>query len=237
MKAVPVRPMPLRFQRVRTVSATEAVVARIVEMIESGALAPGARLPAEETLSTDFGVGRSSVREAKRLLMARRVLETRSSRGTFVCERDVSDLLPDDMLRKLLTSETLSALQEARELIEVYSMELAVDRADQQDVARLRDCLEVMEREAGRRRVAYDAGLRFHIALVEATHNSVLGRVYELIADFLKVHQAPTYSREVDAQTEYREHRRLYEALVRRDKRKLTALMRQHLAYVKHHSS
>jgi len=104
--------------RIRTVSATEAVVQRIMETIESGALAPGARLPSEEELSVAFGVGRSSIREAKRLLMAKNILETRSSRGTFVCERTSSSVLSDEILHKLLASETLTALQEARELIE-----------------------------------------------------------------------------------------------------------------------
>jgi len=112
-------------------------------------------------------------------------------------------------------------------------MELAVERADGEDLAVLATFLRQMEKDAQTGRVAYDAGLGFHIALVSATHNSVLERVYEVISDLLKVHQAPTYPSEVDARKEYREHRMLYDALVRRDKDELVRLMRLHLAYVK----
>jgi GntR family transcriptional regulator, transcriptional repressor for pyruvate dehydrogenase complex len=218
---------------IKTIGTTEAVVQRILEMIESGALPPGSRLPSEGDLSAAFGVGRSSIREAKRLLMAKNVLETRGSRGSFICEKTSSDVLPEVLLHRLLTDGTVADLQEARELIEVHSMELAVERADPEDLQVLATFLDEMEQEAKRGRVAYEAGLGFHVALVSATHNTVLERVYELIADLLKVHQAPTYFAEVDAHTEYVEHRRLHEALAQRDKDGLVRLMRSHLAYVK----
>jgi DNA-binding GntR family transcriptional regulator len=112
-------------------------------------------------------------------------------------------------------------------------MELAVERADGEDLAVLAAFLRQPEKDAQTGRVAYDAGLGFPKALVSATHNSVLERVHEVISDLLNVYQAPTYASEVDACNEYREHRMLYEALVRRDKDELVRLMRLHLPSVK----
>ncbi|MFF0863491.1 FadR/GntR family transcriptional regulator [Nonomuraea sp. NPDC003560] len=69
--------MGARFEPVRAVRAYERVVEQVEEAIESGALGPGARLPSERELMVQFSVGRSTVREALRVLQARGLVRSR----------------------------------------------------------------------------------------------------------------------------------------------------------------
>ena len=219
--------------RVQPISATEAVAQRVLEMIESGTLKPGDRLPSEEEMTAAFGVGRSSVREAKRLLLAKSLLESRGSKGTFVVQKSVEDVLSTGTIHRLLATETLKALEEAREMLEIRSVELATLRAGEDDLAAMAACLQAMADEAKHGRLLYQAGLDFHRALVGATQNPVFEKLYEVITGLLEVHQAPTYPSHANAEREYAEHKAIYDALAQRDRDQIIRLMRQHLNYVK----
>ena len=203
-----------------------------LEMIEAGIYKPGDRLPTEEELGSAFGVGRSSIREAKRILIAKNLLESGSGKGTFIRAVTIEEAVSSDVLHQLLEQETALALQEAREMFEIRSVELAVFMADEDDFAEMENILETMKVEANKGKLAYQAGLDFHLALVNATHNQVFVKLYEVIAELLKVHQEEDYSTSADPSTEYKEHRSLYEAIKRRDLDGTVGLMQNHLEYV-----
>ena len=63
---------------------TEGAIAKMREMIASGELAPGARLPPEADLASLLGASRNTVREAVRALVTARVLDVRRGDGTYV---------------------------------------------------------------------------------------------------------------------------------------------------------
>ena len=65
------------------------VADHIAARIESGELAPGARLPAERDLATFYGVAYDTVRRANELLRERGLIITVHGRGTFVADRDM----------------------------------------------------------------------------------------------------------------------------------------------------
>jgi len=206
-------------------------------MITSGELKPGDRLPTEEELCARFGVGRSSVREAKRFLTAKGIIGGRTGTGIFVLEKNVDEVIPHPVLHRLLSNSAAEALQEARNLIEIRSAELATSRADMDDLERMAACLRRMEAKAKQSLVDYQAGLDFHISLISATHNPVFERFYEVITDLLQIHQAPTYTAIVDAQSELEEHKSLYEAIAQRNAAAAVRLMERHLEYVRKHSA
>lgn len=219
--------------KIQTLSASEAVAQRLLEMIQSGVYKPGDRLPTEDELSAAFGVGRSSIREAKSILIAKNLLESGSGKGTYVRAVTIDEAVSYGVLHHLLEQETALALQEAREMFEIRSVELAVLRADDDDLEELAIILETMRKAAQEGNLAYQAGLDFHLALVNATHNQVFVKLYEIIAELLKVHQEVDYSTSADPITEYEEHRILFEALKRRDLEDAVALMQSHLEYVR----
>src|SRR6476660_10272833 len=74
----------LEFTRVQRLSLSDHIVEQIAEMIARGALKPGDRIPSEKQLCQQFGVSRTSVREALRSLSVMGILESPAGDGTFV---------------------------------------------------------------------------------------------------------------------------------------------------------
>lgn len=71
---------------INTKSIVENVVSRLTSAIMSGELKPGDKIPTETDLVRSFGVGRNTVREAVRILVAYGILEVRRADGTYVCD-------------------------------------------------------------------------------------------------------------------------------------------------------
>ena len=145
---------------------------RLLERIASGALEPGARVPSERMLSEQFGVARTSVREAMQGLLSLGVVVRRGNRS-FVAEQlpDVSFGQPDD--RKQFVEQ----LFETRRLLEVPMIELAAQRAsadERHEISQLADAFTPsMSLEEFR-----ELDRKFHTALSNACGNPVLVEVY-----------------------------------------------------------
>jgi DNA-binding FadR family transcriptional regulator len=170
-----VGPVPVR--RVR--KAYEQVADQLRELIMSGELAPGERLPNEALLAREFGVSRATVREALRVLAAQNLLRTAKGAGggsyvTLPTVDHISEFLRSNI--NLLTESrdlTLEELVEARLLLEVPAARLAARRRDQTDVDRLRASIpgEPMKLD-GQEQFAHNKD--FHSVLIDASRNSLL---------------------------------------------------------------
>lgn len=145
---------------------------RLLERITSGALEPGARVPSERSLSEQFGVARTSVREAMQGLLSIGVVVRRGNRS-YVAERlpDVSFDEIDD--RKQFVEQ----LFETRRLLEVPMIELAAQRAsdaERSEISELADRFRPdMTLTAFR-----ELDRQFHTALSSACGNPLLVEVY-----------------------------------------------------------
>ena len=135
--------MPVR--RVR--KAYEQVADQLRELIVSGELARGERLPNENTLAHEFGVSRATVREALRLLAAQNLIRTAKGAGggsyvTLPSVDHISEFLHASI--NLLTEAqdvTLEEFLEARELLEVPAARLAAERRSSHDLDLLREAI------------------------------------------------------------------------------------------------
>ncbi len=145
---------------------------RLLERITSGALEPGARVPSERSLSEQFGVARTSVREAMQGLLSLGVVVRRGNRS-YVAERlpDVSFDQVDD--RKQFVQQ----LFETRRLLEVPMIELAAIRAtddERREISELADGFSADMTLAAFR----ELDRQFHTALSSACGNPLLVEVY-----------------------------------------------------------
>ncbi|HEX8806197.1 MAG TPA: GntR family transcriptional regulator, partial [Candidatus Aquilonibacter sp.] len=114
----------------------DQVIAGVRELIARGTYRVGDRLPEEPELCELFGVGRSTLREAMRVLASRGIVEVRHGEGTFVTTR-----AHDASLEERLERVALDEIYEARVLIERPLAELAAQRRDARDVAAMRKAL------------------------------------------------------------------------------------------------
>ncbi|MBO2449588.1 FadR family transcriptional regulator [Actinomadura barringtoniae] len=155
-------------------AVTDEAIERIKEMIVSGALRPGERLPREADLAAQLGLSRSSLREAVRALSLMKVLDVRQGDGTYVTSLEPSLLLDAlSFVVEVHHDTTVLEFFEVRRLLEPHAVAMAALRMDEPQIAELRAHLEKVGPDSSAEDlVAND--LEFHRAIADASGNSVL---------------------------------------------------------------
>ena len=159
------------------VSLHQHVVEELGGRIAGGEFGPDAVLPVEDDLASQFGVSRTVVREAIKVLVHKRLLEVRTRTGTRVLPSAVWNNLDPDILRWRfaggLDAKFLSDVTELRQLVEPAAAELAAARATPAAVRAIEDALhEMMTAVEVDAHIATD--LRFHSCILEAADNELL---------------------------------------------------------------
>src|SRR4051794_26422844 len=157
----------------------ELVAERLLERVVDGDLQPGARLPNEAALATDFGVSRATVREALRVLAAQSLIRTSKGAGggsyvTLPSVNGVSDFVESSItILSDADDVTLAELLEARELLEVPAARLAAVRCSHAEVERLRESIpDEPLRLGAERQFVYNKD--FHQIVIDGCRNSLL---------------------------------------------------------------
>lgn len=152
----------------------DAIVEEIVGDIRAGRLTAGDSLPAERLLAEQFGVGRSSVREALRVLEHAGVLEVRVGRGTFVTGGARSKAALMRAEASMVGDHSPLDVVVARFALEPLCAGIAASAHSATDENALQHHLDDQRRIIESGGDPADADARFHLAIAEATHNSVL---------------------------------------------------------------
>ena len=156
-----------------------AMVSALGAAIVRGEIASGTVLPPEPDLAERYGAGRSVVREAVKILVAKGLLSVRPRHGTQVRPLHEWPLLDRDVLGWMrredgLDRSLLLALEETRSVIEPEAAALAAARATPEELGRIRDALKAMEAGQNDPDAAIEADKRFHLAILDATNNPIL---------------------------------------------------------------
>lgn len=150
----------------------DMVIAKIKELIKTGILKPGDRLPAERKLALDFGFGRTQIREALHKLEFYGIIKTLPQSGSVINQLDISALdgLISDVLN--LQGYDFYSLVETRIMLEVNSIRMCAERRTEKDMELIEKAhhnfLKYWDTDE---RVGYD--FAFHRAIAEASHNPV----------------------------------------------------------------
>jgi GntR family transcriptional regulator, transcriptional repressor for pyruvate dehydrogenase complex len=163
-------------------SVADLAIQRIRELIVSGRLEPGQRLPSEPKLAAELGLSRSSLREAIRSLAQARVLDVRRGDGTYVSSLEPDHLLGDlNFALDLMQDTTLLEAFEVRRLLEPAATGLAARRITDDQLAELRESLDAM-RKAQEVEELITLDCDFHNKIVSYTGNAMLGCLVEAVA-------------------------------------------------------
>jgi GntR family transcriptional repressor for pyruvate dehydrogenase complex len=172
------------FAALRRTRLSDGAVEHIRDLIETGRLTPGQRLPGERELSERLNVSRASVREALRALEAMGLIEVRPGTGAFV--KDPSSDVLRAPLKPWLAShrDAIMELFEVRELVEPGAAALAAARRTPALLAELADTLEAMEKAITTDDLvaACLADADFHHTIIEATGNRFLLELLDGVA-------------------------------------------------------
>jgi GntR family transcriptional repressor for pyruvate dehydrogenase complex len=214
------------------------IVEQIENLIKDGSLKPGDKLPSERELATQFGLSRSSVREAITALEIFGLVNIQPGLGTFISD----EINNGDLSKSYLELEdniSPTDITEARLIIEPTLARLAAQRATLEDLNDLKEIIEESE--------SYDiddlekferCDEQIHLLIAKAAYNEILYKFTESINAFRDSKlwgsmKWKSIKKEGRISKYKQEHREIYEALLNRNSEKAEALIRTHLSEIK----
>jgi len=214
--------------RAGNADVTEKLIGEFKKLIADGTFKPGAKLPPERELARRFGVNRSSLRQALKMLQIIGVLSQRVGDGTYL-SKDEGEILnqPLEFLR-LIGDITDEELFEARLIVETELAARAAERATTADLAALRRAIVDLglSRDEQQR---LDADIAFHDAIFRAAGNRVCQLIFRVIARYMLESMGRVAER-MDLAEPLGFHNRIYEAIHRRDPDAARNSMAEHLS-------
>ena len=203
------------------------VADRINQLIIDRNFKPGDRIPNEFELIKELNVGRGTIREAIKLLVARNCLVIRRGVGTFVAERtgQVEDPLGFNYVEDKIT--LAKNLLEIRLRLEPWIAALAAERITQEEKEELVRQCDLLEEEVLSGRDHGEKDKAFHTYLAKCTHNNVMPELIPIITHSV---QFFTRLREPELlEGTVRTHREITDAVCRNDVAAAEEAMRRHL--------
>jgi DNA-binding FadR family transcriptional regulator len=207
---------------------------RLGERILEGDLVPGQLLPDENALCEEFGVSRTAVREAVKMLVAKGLLEVRQRIGTRVLAARHWQMLDRDVLMWhqsiAVDNSRLISLMELRQSIEPDAAFHAATRRSDEQLAAILDACDRMEEHAAENSLYVLSDARFHIAVLRAANNPYLDSLENAIFAGLMLSIRITNPDERRNRKSIPLHLAIAEAIRARDSDAAFQRMQEHLA-------
>ena len=197
-------------------SLHDELTERLRTLITRGDLAPGEKVP-EKDLCKQFGVSRTPLREALKVLASEGIVTLRPNRGAMV---------------SALTVEELEEVFPVMGALEALSGEIACKRITDREIQTIRKLHEAMVQhwKNGELQSYFRLNQRIHEAILEATRNDTLKSIYRgLSGRILSARYIANMSPERWAKA-VEEHEAILKALDARDGARLSRILKAHLA-------
>ncbi|MGD1844677.1 MAG: FadR/GntR family transcriptional regulator [Salibacteraceae bacterium] len=217
----------------------DQIIKQIRDLISSGQLKPGDRLPSERQLSERLNVGRTHLRDAIRKLEFYGILKTVPQSGTYVAGLGIPALqgLITDMLA--LQGNDFKSLVETRVILEMNTARLAAEHRTAKDLKEMEQALHQHRLKVQKNQDAVDEDFLFHLKIADSSKNSVLKSLMLIIApdimQYFKKHDVCGAGR---SDVAVDQHEQLLQHIVEKNPDKAVASLLAHLdgisEYVKH---
>lgn len=216
----------------KTESLSEQVLYRIQASIMSGQIKPGDYLPSEREMAEQFGVGKSSVREAIKMLQVLGILEPKPGKGTRVRDSLSEHALTPMLLQLMITNAPQSELYEFREMFEEAYTVVALKKVTDDDFDRLYERLQACKKSEEAGLPSLDEDFAFHLEILKITRNSYIIQVGTMLMQlFMNPLGRILHSniRNLNMFT-YTDHEEIYYALKSRDDDRVRKCVRKLMA-------
>ena len=197
---------------------TDEAIEKIKQMIISGRVRPGEKLPREADLAAELGLSRNSLREAVKALSLINVLDVRQGDGTYA-----TSLAPSLLLEALSfivdfhRDDTVLEFLEVRRILEPGATALAALRMSDEDKTKLGDILDSVAVDSPVEDFVA-ADLEFHKKIAIGSGNSVLASLVDNMS--MPTARARVWRGMTEPRAQERtlaEHKAIYQAIVNRD--------------------
>lgn len=217
------------FSNLKSTLLAEQVQEQLYQYILDKPYEIGEKIPNEFALGERFGVGRSTVREAVKLLVSRGILEVRRGSGTYVVSKTPADMDPLG-LRHLEDKMALALdLADVRIILEPGIAEMAALNATDEDIEKLRRICDSVERKIklGDNYIADD--IAFHTCVAECSKNKVVEQLIPIIDTAVMMFVNVTHKKLI--QETIMTHRAVVDAIAEHDCVGAKTAMMMHMTY------
>lgn len=163
-----------KIRPIQKISIAEEIAKQIMDLISSGALRPGQRLPSERELCEHFDASRSSIREALRGLSIVGVLNARVGNGTSVAANGGKFMRRVMEWRMVTEKHDIDNLLEVRLALEVMSAARAAKNATEEDLNELRELVAKMNACGTNEAQFARLDAEFHVVIAKASGNALI---------------------------------------------------------------
>ncbi len=220
------------FKPIEKDSVPVQIVNYFLDAIASGELHNEEQIPPERALCEKLGVGRSTLREALRILEMMGVVEKRSD-GTYIHLQSKNIIKEAIAIDFAVGVTNYSELIELRNFLEVESIVNAAKNRTEEDLVILKDlCGKMKDSLTDVQRYA-EYSTEFHFAIARSTQNEFFAEIFEAIRLLMYDYQKNNMQTEGEIYKSYSDHLELLEAIREQDPEKAEDLMRRHLDYTK----
>lgn len=208
---------------------------QIRDLMVSGKLQNGDKLPPERELADIFNVSRTSVREAIRTLATMGLVEVKKGHGVFVKEATLDSIFSNVVDVLVLNKKEMKQLFEIRKVLETQAAAWAAERASELEIAELNLLIEEV-RSVNKQK--FDIALarkydeKFHTAIVKASHNDVLFKIMSGLFDSLDNVRIKTAIVPGRALMSINDHAAIASAISERNSEKAKQAMYEHIESV-----
>jgi GntR family transcriptional repressor for pyruvate dehydrogenase complex len=215
---------------INRISMTDQAVQQIKSEILSGKYKIGDRLETEKDLCTELGIGRSTVREALRMLKALGFIEIRQGKGAFVIKISEDS---DEKIRDWFSKNKIELIDfiEVRMSLEPLAVRLVIERASDEQISNMNKILELFENATDSSN-ALDLALldeAFHTAIAEASGNNLLIMLNQTIAEFFREYRVRSFAVKKNIKNALEPHRQIMKAITERNAEEASQAMLDHL--------
>lgn len=215
---------------IERVPVVQQVVNNIRELILSGTMEVGQKLPTEKEFCEKLTVGRGTLREAFRILQANGLVDIQPGRGAFVARIKEPD--SGDIVEWFVRNEVeLKDCIEVRTAIEPLSIKLAITRCSDADIAQLAKTHAKFENAVAENDILaiakYDE--RFHDQIVGMSKNKLMISINQKVSACIKAFRSKTFQVHKNAENAMEPHSNIMRALEERDCEAGELYMRKHL--------
>lgn len=212
----------------KTRKLPEQIADKIREMIIADAMQTGSKLPAEAELMNRFGVSRSTVREAVKILQTEHIVDIRQGQGTFLCA--MPGLGSDPLGLRFANQQALiEQLLQTRLLIEPGVAALAAQHREESHLAEMKQLIDRMDNAYlhGEDYTPFDA--QFHSVIANSTGNDVIRRLLPTIHESIQAGYHYTRRVEGSYQRASQCHLEMYRAIRDRDSDRARQAAQRHM--------
>ncbi|MBC7887357.1 MAG: FadR family transcriptional regulator [Ferruginibacter sp.] len=217
-------------ETIKIENPVDKIINQLKNLITTGQLKPGDRLPPERLLAQRFGVGRGYIREAILKLEFYGLIKTSPQSGTYVAgfSLKILDSIFTDIIN--FSKDDYASMIEARYYMEINAARLAADRRTEDDIVQMNDALLEYDAKINRGQFAVEEDMVFHIKMAAATKNSVLeSMIIILIPDLIKVKNMVDKDICKDKNYTIDQHHKILDAIIDKDLNAAGDAMGNHL--------